>query len=529
MNSTKMNKPKWIASVAFAITILITQSIAFKILQEEKRNELETVASEANAVKNQIETSLNHSVTAAKMLAFLVKKDLISDNFDLVSKDLMAQNKFIDALQLVEKSTIIKTYPLKGNENVIRYDIFTSEAHKKDALEAIQRKELYFEGPFELKQGGEAIVGRLPIYKEGSFWGFSAVIISKNTFLEAIGIDSSGVAKDFVYQIAKVDKEKETAFFFQHNQISEDGIFHKSFVKIGDWNIYVEKKMPEYMWKTLPFALLGVLFSLLVAYFSWNLAVQPVVLQHEVEKKTEELHSLNQILEKRAKELADSNKQLEQFAYVASHDLQEPLRMITGFLSQLEKKYNDKIDDRGKQYIHFAVDGAKRMRQIILDLLDFSRVGKEKSKPVLLDVNEVISEATVLLRNQIASKKASIQYKNLPEIVTYHSPLIQVFQNLIGNALKYSKEEVAPIIEITAEEQDKEWKFAVKDNGIGISQEFNDKIFIIFQRLHHKSEYSGTGMGLAIVKKIIEGLGGKIWVESEEGKGSIFYFTILKM
>lgn len=243
--------------------------------------------------------------------------------------------------------------------------------------------------------------------------------------------------------------------------------------------------------------------------------------QNNITKKIDELNRLNSMLQ-------DSNKQLEQFAYVASHDLQEPLRMITGFLSQLEKKYNDKIDDRGKQYIHFAVDGAKRMRQIILDLLDFSRVGKEKSKPVLLDVNEVISEATVLLRNQIASKKASIHYKNLPEIVTYHSPLIQVFQNLIGNALKYSKEEVAPIIEITAEEQDKEWKFAVKDNGIGISQEFNEKIFIIFQRLHHKSEYSGTGMGLAIVKKIIEGLGGKIWVESEEGKGSTFYFTILK-
>lgn len=244
--------------------------------------------------------------------------------------------------------------------------------------------------------------------------------------------------------------------------------------------------------------------------------------QNKITKKIDELNELNSMLQK-------SNKQLEQFAYVASHDLQEPLRMITGFLSQLEKKYNDKLDDRGKQYIHFAVDGAKRMRQIILDLLDYSKVGKEKSKPALIDVNEVVNEVTVLLRNQIISKNASIIYKNLPEITTYRSPLVQVFQNLIGNALKYSKQDVAPIIEITAEELGNKWTFLVKDNGIGIDEEYYEKIFNIFQRLHAKSEHSGTGMGLAIVKKIIEGLGGEIWVASEEGKGSTFYFTISKV
>jgi len=240
------------------------------------------------------------------------------------------------------------------------------------------------------------------------------------------------------------------------------------------------------------------------------------------------LRELNANLQKQTKELAISNAELEQFAYVASHDLQEPLRMVTSFLTQLEKKYGDVVDDKGRQYIHFAVDGAKRMRQIILDLLDFSRVGRGEEDLEEVDFNKLLNEILALYRRQIDELNATISFENLPSIHTYKTPLRQVFQNLIGNSLKYHSEDRAPIITITCKDGKTHYQFAVKDNGIGIAPEFFDKIFIIFQRLHNKEQYSGTGMGLAITKKIIENLGGKIWVKSEEGKGSTFYFTLIK-
>lgn len=240
------------------------------------------------------------------------------------------------------------------------------------------------------------------------------------------------------------------------------------------------------------------------------------------------LLELNQNLQKQAKELSISNAELEQFAYVASHDLQEPLRMVTGFLSQLERKYGETIDDKGKQYIHFAVDGAKRMRQIILDLLEFSRVGTGENSVEEVDVDKLISDIIALYRQKIEDKGARIVFNGMPVIQSYMVPLRQVFQNLIGNSLKYQKPGNIPVINIRCKETAKHYQFSVKDNGIGIDQEYFDKIFIIFQRLHNKDEYAGTGMGLAVTKKIIENMGGRIWLESAEGIGSTFYFTILK-
>ncbi len=246
-------------------------------------------------------------------------------------------------------------------------------------------------------------------------------------------------------------------------------------------------------------------------------------------KQTEsKLKKMNRALEIHVKELAVSNEELEQFAYVASHDLQEPLRMITGFLSQIEKKYENVLDEKGKKYIFFAVDGAKRMRQIILDLLEFSRIGKEENKLEEVNLNEVLDEIVLLYRKKIEEKKAKINYGNLPKLKNYSAPIKHIFQNLISNSLKYSKSDLEPIITITSEETLLAWKFAIRDNGIGINSEYFEKIFIIFQRLHNKDEYSGTGMGLAITKKIVENLGGQIWLESEEGIGTTFYFTIPK-
>lgn len=233
-------------------------------------------------------------------------------------------------------------------------------------------------------------------------------------------------------------------------------------------------------------------------------------------------------LEAASNELARSNKELEQFAYVASHDLQEPLRMIAGFLTQIEKKYADVIDETGKTYIGFAVDGAKRMRQIILDLLEFSRVGNTEDKKEDVDTQNMVADIMSLFRKQVEDKRAQIAAINLPVVHTFKMPLYQVFQNLISNALKYADAQSPCIIQIRASDLNTHWQFAVSDNGIGIDPQYFERIFVIFQRLHSKDSYAGTGLGLAITKKIIDHLGGRIWVESAESEGSTFYFTIKK-
>lgn len=253
-------------------------------------------------------------------------------------------------------------------------------------------------------------------------------------------------------------------------------------------------------------------------------------MQDITERKAYEtsLTNLNAKLEQHVRELALSNLELEQFAFVASHDLQEPLRMISSFLMLLSTKYSDQLDDKAQKYINFARDGAKRMQQIILDLLELSRVGKASEATVAVDTAELVSEVESNYKKLIHETKAELIHLDLPVVISYRTPLMQIFQNLIGNALKYAKPDTKPTVTIGSQEKPKEWVFFVKDNGIGIEEEFFEKIFVVFQRLHRAEEFEGTGIGLAIVKKAIDFLHGKVWVESKLGEGSTFYFSFPK-
>jgi PAS domain S-box-containing protein len=235
----------------------------------------------------------------------------------------------------------------------------------------------------------------------------------------------------------------------------------------------------------------------------------------------------DEILKTYAAELETSNQDLENFAYIASHDLQEPLRMITGFLSLLAKRLEGKLDKDNKQFIDFAVDGAARMRILINDLLQYSRTGTNKEAFVDIDLNEVLAYNITLLKDSINKNEASIAVKPLPVIFANKTFINELFVNLLTNALKYRGEQT-PFIEVGYTEETDKFIFYIKDNGIGISKAYFDKIFVIFQRLHAKEAYSGTGIGLALCKKIVETHKGKIWVQSEEGIGSCFYFSIPK-
>lgn len=241
-----------------------------------------------------------------------------------------------------------------------------------------------------------------------------------------------------------------------------------------------------------------------------------------------QLNQRNNDLENALEKVEKKHAELETFAYSASHDLQEPLRMITAFLQQLEKKYNPLLDEKGKKYIHFATDGASRMKDMITALLEYSRVGRFDGPKTSIDLNELVENTTRLFQVAIKEKKAKIIVHPLPIVASYELPISQIFLNLIGNALKYSKPDIAPIIEISGEEKETYWEFSVKDNGIGIEKGFHERIFNLFQKLHHKKDFEGTGIGLAIVKKCVENLGGKINIESKVLIGSNFSFKIPK-
>ncbi|HWH69871.1 MAG TPA: ATP-binding protein, partial [Candidatus Sulfotelmatobacter sp.] len=218
--------------------------------------------------------------------------------------------------------------------------------------------------------------------------------------------------------------------------------------------------------------------------------------------------------------------ELEQFAYMASHDLQAPLRSVTGFLDLLARRYKGKLGAEADEFISFAVEGAERMYQLINDILSFSRVGSQSTCFTPVESQDSLDLALGNLKAEIEESGAEVTFAQLPRVTADANQLVQLFQNLIGNSLKYRKAGEPPRVHIAAEEREKALEFQVRDNGIGIPADQQERVFGIFQRLHTAAEYSGTGIGLAICKKIVERHGGRIWVESEPGQGSTFYFTL---
>ena len=244
-----------------------------------------------------------------------------------------------------------------------------------------------------------------------------------------------------------------------------------------------------------------------------------------VNRDITERKRLEEALAHEREELARSNAELEQFAYVASHDLQEPLRMVSSYVQLLARRYQGKLDRDAEEFIGFAADGAARMQQMIVDLLALSRLGTHGQQFAAVPCDGALDQALANLQTAIQDSKAKIKRDPLPTVMADHAQLVQLFQNLIGNALKFRGKR-APRVHISAELHAEAWVFSVRDNGIGIDPEYAERVFVLFQRLHGRSEYAGTGIGLAICKKTVGQHGGRIWVESQLNKGSTFYFSL---
>jgi light-regulated signal transduction histidine kinase (bacteriophytochrome) len=303
-------------------------------------------------------------------------------------------------------------------------------------------------------------------------------------------------------------------------------VLHPDYVKkvTEDWNIKIKEEEPydnifplkgkdgNYRWFLTRITPIRDDHGKLMRWFGTNTDITDRV---DREKELETLMT----------KLEHSNKELEQFAYITSHDLREPLRMITSFLQLLERRYKDQLDQDANEFIEFAVNGAKRLDAMTNDLLQYSKITSKERELSPINFNYVLEEALTNLKVPIDENNAVITYDQLPTINGDEQLTVQLFQNLIGNAIKYRSQE-NPKIHISTTKEKNQYLFSIKDNGIGMSPEHLKRIFTIFQRLHTREEYEGTGIGLAIAQKIIHQQGGRIWVESKLGKGSTFYFTI---
>lgn len=261
-------------------------------------------------------------------------------------------------------------------------------------------------------------------------------------------------------------------------------------------------------------------------WLSWVVVVSPQdQLLYAAARDVTERRQAEETLQQQAEELARSNKELEQFAYVASHDLQEPLRIISSYVQLLARRYRGRLDQEADEFIGFAVEGANRMKTLINDLLAFSRVGTRGKEFAAVDMEAIFERAIGDLALAIEESRTTVTHDPLPHVLADDTQMTQLLQNLIANAIKFHGPEL-PLVHVGAWRQEDQWLLFVRDNGIGIDPQYNERIFILFQRLHHRDEYPGTGIGLAICRKIVERHGGRIWVESAPGQGATFYFTL---
>jgi PAS domain S-box-containing protein len=346
------------------------------------------------------------------------------------------------------------------------------------------------------------------------------LLIDKNLIIVMINHDAGRFKKEEIIGKSLLDIQQPENIESLKNAI--DSVLKNKTSIIFETEVTIEGEKIYYSSSFSP------IFNSIGEVYNLIFISRDITAQKKAEIETKDMNAALEIkVNERTTELLRSNKELEQFAYISSHDLQEPLRTVVNYTDLLLKQYKGKLDKDADEYLDFIGEATKRMQELIRDLLDFSRIGKNKNK-MEVDCDKLLIEILKDLDSSIKESNTEIHSEPLPILYGYYAELKSLFQNLISNAIKFRKKDIHPIISITVKDKDTEWLFAIKDNGIGIDKKYYDKLFTIFQRLHNKEEYAGTGIGLAQSKKIVELHDGKIWLESELGKGSSFYFTIHK-
>ena len=432
------------------------------------------------------------------------------------------------AIEWVDREYYVRwVVPAEGNRSVLDLNLNLEDNRKIELEKVAKNRKITITDPKNLIQGGKGFLIYRPLYiDEEIFDGFILAVIRYDLLFENF-IEIDGM-NGFEVNITDYEGNMLYSKMKSEQYGQENAELVKSEIEIPNLKckieVFPDNQVIEDSISPLPRTILflGCLLSVLASL--------SVFLGRNANRLAKELKILNQELEikveTRTEELEKSNAELKQFAYVASHDLQEPLRMISSYLELIEDRYSNKLDSAGLEFIKFAIDGSERMKILINALLDLSRIDSQGLPLTLTNCEEVLNDTLDILKIKIEESGAEITRDPMPTINADKTQLVQLFQNLISNSIKYCENET-PKIHIGVKKNKKgQSVFCIKDNGIGIEEKYLDKIFIIFQRLHGHGKYRGAGIGLSLCKKIVERHGGKIWVESKVGEGSTFYFYL---
>jgi signal transduction histidine kinase len=544
-------RPLLLGLLTAGLVLVLTQVLVYAQYKLSAVKRTERLTRELNIVEDRFKGILLSDITAANTLAIIYKRYGFKSDFDSVAKDIMLRNKYVEALQITEDGTIKYVYPLTGYENTIGVNAQSDPTRMREARNALERNEIYFAGPRRLRQGGTGILGKVPIIIDGKLKGLAVVLTRLPTIVDALNLGDSS-RNQFAYQLKKLHLESDTAtFLLSANGPAKNSEVAAKVIPEGGWILSVSYSQDEtFNYALLILSLLGILLSWVGGVFTYRRLAEPIRLQQIIEEKTEDLteslrklDQLNADLEKRVQQRTEevnklnedlklnihdlkiANTDLESFNYSVSHDLRAPLRAINGYVSLLMGNTNA-LDERGKTLLDNVLLNAKKMDRLIEELLAFARAGKKELEKTDLNMNELLHDVQGSIN--FYEWNASTQLIAGDMLPAYGDAVLikQVLFNLISNAVKYSRGKEKPIIEVGSYASGNENTYFVKDNGAGFDMRYANKLFKVFQRMHSAAEFEGTGVGLAIVQRIVMKHKGRVWAEAKEAEGAAFFFTL---
>lgn len=501
----------------------------FFIYSIEKLREAEVRAAAtliANSHALSLERELSRSLSAPLALATILKQNKSIPNFAAVAEDLINRYGGISNLQLAPKAIVRQIYPLKGNEPAMGHDL----SAKPKATSAIESKQLVLEGPIDLIQGGTALIGRYPVFlidKNESyeeFWGFTIVLIELSKLLEAVDIKGL-ISENYHFELSRTDSKSKGKIVFSKSseQNLETPVSVDIKIPSDKWTLSVAPKYGWHSTSILGFegflVIIASSASALMGYFHFKRREELIIANRNMANEISQRSKIED-------ELKRSNQALNEFAAIASHDLRAPLRRITSFASFLAQKKSH-MDEKELDYLKRISKSADRMQDFIDNLLNYSCISSNDHPFVNTSLTRIVNDVLLDLEVDIEKLKGRVEVNDLPSLFVDEWQFNQLFQNLISNCLKFCHKDKPPIVKIKSRNIDNiSWQISIQDNGIGFANDHVERIFKPFERLHGNSTHKGTGIGLAICKKIVERHGGSITAKSELGEGATFIVTL---
>ncbi|MBC7907907.1 MAG: CHASE domain-containing protein [Rhodospirillaceae bacterium] len=522
--------PAWAGTIAalmivLALTALFDRLELARFLSEQRA----AVTDRLSSQRATLEASLNARLHLVRGLAaFIHTGDTVTEQrFSAFARSLLGDRTDVRSLVLAPNNVIRHVYPLKGNSDALGVNLLAVPRFEETIRLTIETSQLTVAGPAELVQGGVGLLGRIPVFldKDGKrdLWGLAIIVLDMAPLLAEAGLLDDAHLKHAIRGSDGLGADGEV-FFGDAAMFDGDAVLMDVSIPSGTWQLAATPAggWPNASPHRQTLLAVGFCLALVTALVVHGLLSQAERLHRAIAASQAGEAELRRVVDC----LATSNSELERFAYVASHDLQEPLRTITSFAQLLDRRSRSRLTSDDMEYLDFIVGGAKRMHYLVNDLLAYSRVTNRGAPFSRVDTVTLVGQVLQTLHESIAAADAHIFVGSLPPVLGDDVQLTHLFQNLIGNAVKFRRPNHAPIIAITATLGPSGAVFSVSDDGIGIDPEYRDQIFTIFKRLHPADIYPGTGVGLAICKRIVDRHGGRIWAEASVQGGAAFAFTL---